>query len=295
VVAIQRFGSALNLNLHAHVVHLDGVFSRGADGRLRFFRAGPRTEEVEALVVEVAEACEAWLGRRGFGAEEEVAGEEDDALAVLQQASLFGRAALGERAGRSTRVQRIAGREVAMPPRCAGSQGYTLHAGVAFRASDRDGLERLCRYVLRPPVATSRVERLDDEHVRVGFKRAWTDGTTSLVVSPLELVERLVALIPPARANQVLYRGVVAANAGWRKEVVPRPVERPRRKKLTKSPAAGGTAPGWADLLERVFAVDGWRCLCGRTMELRTIVIRPPATTRVLAGLERATGPPAAA
>jgi len=54
---------------------------------------------------------------------------------------------------------------------------------------------------------------------------AWSDGTTALVVSPLELVERLVALIPPARANQVLYRGVLAANAAWRKEVIPRPVE----------------------------------------------------------------------
>jgi len=145
VVALQRFGSALNLNLHGHIVHLDGVFSRGADGRLRFLQAAPRTGDVEALVVEVAEACEAWLARRGFGAEDEVAGEEDDALAVVQQASLFGRAALGERAGRSTRVQRIAGREVSMPPQCAGAEGYTLHAGVSFRASEREGLERLCR------------------------------------------------------------------------------------------------------------------------------------------------------
>ncbi len=88
-----------------------------------------------------------------------------------------------------------------MPPKCAGSEGYTLHAGVSFRASDRTGLERLCRYVLRPPVATGRVERLDDDHVRVGFKRAWSDGTTSLVVSPQELAERLVALIPTRQAQ----------------------------------------------------------------------------------------------
>jgi hypothetical protein len=116
-----------------------------------------------------------------------------------------------------------------------------------------------------------------------------------LVVSPQELVERLVALIPPARANQVLYLGVLAGNAAWRKEVVPKPIpERPRRKKRAKTPSVSDTGPGWADLLERVFAVDGWRRACGKTMELRTIVIRPPATRGVLRALERATGPPAA-
>lgn len=45
VTAIQRFGSALNLNLHFHVIHLDGVFDRGADDALRFFRASPTTED----------------------------------------------------------------------------------------------------------------------------------------------------------------------------------------------------------------------------------------------------------
>lgn len=170
-------------------------------------------------------------------------------------------------------------------------------AGGSFRRVFAGGLERLCRYVLRPPVAASRVDRLDDDHVRIGMKRAWSDGTTALVVSPLELCERLIALVPPARANQVLYRGVLAANAAWRREVVPKPVpERPRRRKLSRETTPPKDARlGWADLLERVFAVDGWRCLCGRTMELRSIVIGPPATTRVLAGLERATGPPAAA
>ena len=56
-----------------------------------------------------------------------------------------------------------------------------------------------------------------------------------------ELVERLVALVPPPRANQVIYRGVLAANAAWRPEVVPSPLpETPdaakarRAKRLTR-------------------------------------------------------------
>ncbi|MDP2305578.1 MAG: hypothetical protein Q8P18_06095 [Pseudomonadota bacterium] len=42
-------------------------------------------------------------------------------------------------------------------------------------------------------------------------------------ISPFEFVERLVALVPPPRANQVIYRGVLAGNAAWRAEVVPKP------------------------------------------------------------------------
>ena len=44
-------------------------------------------------------------------------------------------------------------------PRCAAFEGYNIHANVSFDASDRGGLERLCRYVLRPPLALGRLER----------------------------------------------------------------------------------------------------------------------------------------
>jgi hypothetical protein len=37
---------------------------------------------------------------------------------------------------------------------------------------------------------------------------------------PLELVEKLAARVPPPRANQVIYSGVLAGNAALRPEVV---------------------------------------------------------------------------
>jgi hypothetical protein len=120
VTAIQRFGSAVNLNLHFHVVHTDGVFDRGADGALRFFRAVPTTEDIEGLVVEIALACERWLARRCFAGAVEDAEPDDDAQGVLQLASLGGAVALGERAGRKVRrVVMLGGKEFALPPRCA--------------------------------------------------------------------------------------------------------------------------------------------------------------------------------
>jgi hypothetical protein len=145
--------------------------------------------------------------------------------------------------------------------------------------------------------------------VRLGLKRAWSDGTTGIELSALEFVEKLAAIIPPPRANQTLYAGVLAGNAAWRAEVVPKvatstPAERDARAALKLVKAEDRRARGeraeqrrcWAELLRRVFAYDGWACPhCQKPMKLRTIVIREPSTTQVLSGLLRATGPPAAA
>ena len=200
ITVIQRFGSALNLNLHFHVIHLDGVYDRGADGALRFFQSTPATDDIEGLVVEIAISCGRWLAKQGFGGEAEdgdASEIDDDAQATLQLASLAGSIVVGNRAGRTVRkVQRLGGKDFALPPRCAAYAGYNIHAGVSFSARDRNGVERLCRYVLRPPLAVGRLERLADGTVRLGMKRAWSDGTTAIELSPVELVEKLAAIIP---------------------------------------------------------------------------------------------------
>jgi hypothetical protein len=46
--------------------------------------------------------------------------------------------------------------------RCASIDGMSRHANVAVPARDRRRLERLCRYVARPPVATDALSRLAD-------------------------------------------------------------------------------------------------------------------------------------
>ena len=49
---IQRFASALNTNIHFHMLVLDGVYYReGTEGRLRFVPvAEPSQAELEGLV-----------------------------------------------------------------------------------------------------------------------------------------------------------------------------------------------------------------------------------------------------
>jgi hypothetical protein len=71
----------------------------------------------------------------------------------------------------------------------------------------------VCRYVLRPPVATDRLHLTDDGRVRLSFRHPWNDGTTGLVFTPLELLERLAVLVPRPRINLILYFGVLGARA----------------------------------------------------------------------------------
>ena len=117
-------------------------------------------------------------------------------------------------------------------------------------------------------------------------------------LSRLELVERLVALVPPPRANQVHYHGVLASRSRLRARVrpkVPKAKKHPASvgKRLSKRGRGRSRWRPWSALLWRVFGVNGFACpKCGEAMALRAVVL-PPATLRVLASPGRsARGPP---
>ena len=59
------------------------------------------------------------------------------------------------------------------------------------------------------------------------FKHAWRDGTHAVLLDPLDLIVRLVALIPPPNFHMLRYHGVFAAHANARSEVVPGRVPEP--------------------------------------------------------------------
>jgi hypothetical protein len=97
----------------------------------------------------------------------------------------------------------------------------SLHAAVAVPARDRRRLERLCCYVARPPLANERLEELPGGRLALRLKTRWRDGTSHILMERSELIERLVPLIPPPRAHQVRYHGILAPCASWRDRVVP--------------------------------------------------------------------------
>jgi len=267
------------------------------------------TEEVEHVVAQAAVRIERWLERRGYGLEDEGDGEgdesqdADDAQQMLQVESLT--APVQGEAGvlplPVRRFQVIAGRQVQLPPLCAVCYGYNLHAGIRIAAHDRPALERMSRYLLRPPLPKGRLEERADGKLLLRLKKPWSDGTTGLVFEPVQLLARLSALLPQPGKNGISYHGVLGARSALRAEVIPDPPQNPSLGALGKEDERGprfrilgarsrGHRPWiytWADLLWRTFSANPWNCPhCGCRMMARALVM-PPASIRVRDGLWR--------
>ena len=82
--------------------------------------------------------------------------------------------------------------------------GVNIHAGVAVHGRDRQGLERLCRYVTRPPIALERLAERDDGCVEYAFRKPWRDGTRAVVLTAEDLLARLCAPWDKARRRDFI-------------------------------------------------------------------------------------------
>ena len=88
---------------------------------------------------------------------------------------------------------------------CADIDGFSLHAAVRCGADDRQALEQLCRYITRPALANERVQTNAAGQVVLKLKTPWRDGTTHWVMSPLEFMQRLAALVPRPRLHLIRF------------------------------------------------------------------------------------------
>jgi len=299
VAVVQRFGAALNLNVHIHALVLDGVFSPDGRGGVSFRAHDRRDDDVGPLLVTIQRRIEALLNRRGVSGGREGSdapdrwAEDAPALAGLAAASVQGVTALGPRAG--ARVRRW-GDAVDMPdPPPIGrwharQLGFDLHAGIAVPAGSRDRLERMCRYALRPPVGQDRLQLMPDGTAVLELRRRWTDGTTHLVFDPVELLERLAALTPRPRINLILYHGVLAPRAAWRRAVVPAREGAPARQMRDSSAGDTDGTPSqrfpnrtWAELMQRSFGFDVLACpRCAGRLKLVALIQDDAVIQRIL-------------
>ena len=183
--------------------------------------------------------------------------DEEPVLAVLTAASVRGITATGARAGQRLRpVLKDPATGVRTAPLCFASRGFSLHAATPIAGPDRRGLERLCRYVARPALAGGRLRILDADPLSFALKTPWSDGTSHLLLSPMELLEELTALVPLPRFHLLRYHGVLAprARARGRDRIVPaKPGAEPSAADGDASAASCGYRLRWATLLARVF------------------------------------------
>ena len=86
--------------------------------------------------------------------------------------------------------------------------GFSLHAGVAAQAWERDKLERLCRYISRPALSEKRLSLTSAGNIRYKLKTPYSDGTTHVIFESLVFISKLASLVPKPRVNLARFHGV---------------------------------------------------------------------------------------
>ena len=206
LVVVQRFRSDLGLFVHLHALVTDGCF------------------EAPAMVGDAV----AFMPAIDLG--------EQELLRTLQRlhADLAEHLEVGGDDGEPVDVALVACVQLGLPLRAVGPSpcaaplaspmlvrgfGMQLHAAVTVDGRDRKRLERVCRYLLRPPFALDAVQRTADGQVRVHFKKLGRFGATFAQMSADTFLARLCALVPPPRAHTVLYYGVLSAHHAMRSAI----------------------------------------------------------------------------
>jgi hypothetical protein len=297
VTLIQRFGSALNLNVHLHMLFLDGVYVQAKQPKsaLHFqWIKSPSSEEITRLTHTIATRVGRLLERQGLLVRDtehsyltNVNTDEDDPMQQLHGASVTYRIAVGPRKGR--KVFTLQTLPAIQADEWGGNvEGFSLHAGVASKAHEREKLERICRYIARPPVAEKRLSLTRNAMVRYELKTPYRDGTTHVLFEPLDFISKLAALVPKPRVNLTRFHGVFAPNSKHRALVTPgkrgkgrkiRPYDEPE----DKSPAVRRALMSWAQRLKRVFNIDVETCdQCGGTIKMVACIEDPAVIKKIL-------------
>ncbi|OIN93555.1 MAG: IS91 family transposase [Comamonadaceae bacterium CG1_02_60_18] len=193
------------------------------------------------------------------------------------------------------------------------------------QVSDRAALERLLRYCTRPPFA---MERLRKESATLVYRCAKQHSEPSsdkrgakadeMTLTPLELIDRIAALVRPPRTHRHRYFGVLAPNSPLRAAVT----ALSQAQALPAQPAAaqaGSVSAGvgvlgmdtglptraepvrpkrqahylWAVLMARIYEIFPLLCpLCGGQMRLIAFITHSADIRQILAHIGVESEPP---
>ena len=298
---IQRFGSSLALNIHFHTVFPEGAFVENSTGGVDFHRSRPpRNEDVASLLKAVAEKTIVLLRRLGFLKEQAHEDEEADVSCLFEKldeheriklASSFDVIAFGENAGQKPR--RLIGcgfgdedeRVSFRGELSAYVNGFSLHAATFVKQHRIHQLAQLLRYILRPPLSNERLEILSDGDIQYKMKRRFSDGSTHVVFSPEEFLERLVALIPIQYIHLVRYSGVFASASPLRSRVI-------KSSSKEKMETSQTSRIEWSELLKRTFGIDITQCSCGGKLRLIALISERGVIAKILRHMALKGDPP---
>ena len=138
--------------------------------------------------------------------------------------------------------------------------------------NDRKKRERICRYISRPSLSEKRLSLNAHGQVVYEFKKAYDNGTTHIILNPLDFLSRLASLSPRPKVNLTRFHGVFAPHFKYRMLVVPEPPQEDHSDadalEVRKSHSMS-----WAQRLKRVFDIDIEKCSdCGGKIKVIAVI-----------------------
>ena len=284
VAFIHRFGSSLNAHVHFHVCVVDGVFEATESGVIFHPASGIDADTVAQV--------QATLRRR-----------------ILR--AFVGRGLLESFEAKEMLAYK--------------HSGFSVDADVCIEAHDRAGLERLLRYCARPPFSMERLRKAGSELVYRCAKQHSEPGSDKrgakvdeLHLTPLELIDRIAALVPPPRTHRHRYFGVPAPNSPLRAAVTAmaaapaQPTTAQAEPTTTSGGADGPTPMGspiaptpelappkraahylWAVLIARIYEVFPLLCpICGGQMRIIAFITHSADIRQILEHVGANSEPP---
>ena len=182
--------------------------------------------------------------------------------------------------------------------------GFSADASVKIEPEDSAAVQRLARYILRPPVSLMRMvwEEGSDEVVYTGKVRKGQPGASEHI-DALDFLARVIAYIPEPRQHTVFYYAWYSNVSRGRR----RKGQDPELATHVPNNEIDGLTPterqarrrAWARLIKLVYEVNPLTCpRCGNEMRILSVIVDPKIIDKILdhlasKGIEPGRGPPA--
>ncbi len=164
--------------------------------------------------------------------------------------------------------------------------GFSVHRAIRADPCDTEGVERLCRYLVHPPIALGRLQYDGTRATYSGRRVHPLRGEASVTLDPLEMLARLCQHIPPPGMHLTRLYGAYAnrtrgARARRMAGAGKKPAA-PRSEADTPAPTQRERRRQWARLIAKVFEVDPLRCGCVARMRVIAFILDPAVIRKIL-------------
>jgi len=180
--------------------------------------------------------------------------------------------------------------------------GFSVHNRVCVEPEDQAAVERLARYIMRPPISLERMAWDGVGEVRYrrkGGHESFGPGQREVeTFDPAEFIARVIMHVPEPRRHLVRYYGWYSNVSRGKRRLREEAAESACpsgdgqapsvRAKKDQGPDARALSRSWAKLIKRIYEVDPLVCpSCGGEMKVIAFITDHAVVVKILRHLKR--------